>query len=248
MPHVTTELPPTPVDRAAIGVIVPYDFALDREIWRWLPPSVTLHVTRTAYADLPVGVSQALLVGDPAEISHLAKDLSVVGPQAALYLCTSGSFARGRRGEHELRAAMRTSGIPLAVTTSGALLEAAHALGIGRIAIATPYDDGVTDLLAAYLETGGLTVTGRSRLGLTGEIWRLTHREVADLVRDAVSGSEHADAVFVSCTNVRTYDLIGPLERELGLPVITANQVSMWASLRAVGLPAHGDGRLCTSG
>lgn len=247
MPHIATELPPTPIDRAAIGVIVPYDFALDREIWRWLPPSITLHVTRTPYTDLPVGADQALLVGDPAEIRQLAKDLSAVGPQVALYLCTSGSFARGRSGERELCDVMLSSGIPLAVTTSGALLEAADALGIGRIAIATPYDDVVTDMLAAYLEAAGLVVTGRSRLGLNGEIWRLTHREVADLVRNAVSGPEHADAVFVSCTNVRTYDLVGPLERELGLPVITANQVSMWAALRALGLSANGDGRLCAS-
>lgn len=242
-----TALPPTPIDTAAIGVIVPYDFALDREIWRWLPPSVTLHVTRTPYTDLPVGADQALLVGDPAEIGQLAKDLSVVGPQVALYLCTSGSFARGRGGERRLCKAMTSSGIPLAVTTSGALLEAADALGIGRMAIATPYDDVVTDLLATYLECAGLVVAGRSRLGLTGEIWRLTHREIADLVRDAVTGSEQADAVFISCTNVRTYDLIGPLERELGLPVLTANQVSMWAALRAVDLPAHDDGRLCAS-
>lgn len=146
-----------------------------------------------------------------------------------------------------MREAMTSSGIPLAVTTSGALLESARTLGIGRIAIATPYDEVVTDLLAAYLEDAGLTVAGRSRLGLTDEIWRLAHREVADLVRDAVSRSERADAAFVSCTNVRTYDLVGPLERDLGLPVITANQVSMWAALRALDLLANGDGRLCAS-
>lgn len=247
MPDFASALPTTPIDSGAVGVIVPYDFALDREIWRWVPPSVTLHLTRTSYAAVPVGVTQALLVGDPAEIAALARNVSVVGPQVALYLCTAGSFARGRDGERELREAMTSSGIPLAVTTSGALLESAATLGIGRIAIATPYDDLVTDLLAAYLEAAGLTVTGRSRLGLTGGIWRLTHREVADLVRDAVSGSERADAVFVSCTNVRTYDLIGPLERELGMPVLTANQVSMWAALRALGLCANGDGRLCAS-
>ena len=242
-----TPLPPTPIDTAAIGVIVPYDFALDREIWRWVPPSVTLHLTRTPYAAVPVGVTQALLVGDPFEIAELARDLCAVGPQVALYLCTAGSFARGLDGERELREAMASSGIPLAVTTSGALLEAAGALGIERIAIATPYDEVVTDRLTYYLEAAGLIVTGRRHLGLTGEIWRLTHRQVADLVRAAVAGSERADAVFLSCTNVRSYDLVGPLEAELGLPVLTANQVSMWAALRAVGLSANGDGRLCAS-
>ena len=245
MPDAATALPPTPVDSAAIGVIVPYDFALDREIWRWVPPSVTLHITRTPYAALPVGVDQALLVGDPSEIAERARSVCVVGPQVALYLCTAGSFARGSDGERELREAMASAGVPRAVTTSGALLEAASTLATERIAIATPYDDAVTDLLTGYLEDAGLIVTARRHLGLTGEIWRLSHREVADLVRDAVASSEQADAVFISCTNVHTYDLVGPLEAELGLPVLTANQVSMWAALRALGHRAHGAGRLC---
>ena len=48
----------------------------------------------------------------------------------------------------------------------------------------------------------------------------------------AASGCE---AVFVSCTNLPTYDVIAPLEAELGMPVLTANQVTMWAALRRVG-------------
>jgi hypothetical protein len=36
------------------------------------------------------------------------------------------------------------------------------------------------------------------------------------------------------CTNLATYDLITPLERELGKPVLTANQATMW---RGYGLP-----------
>ena len=35
-----------------------------------------------------------------------------------------------------------------------------------------------------------------------------------------------------------TYDIIGPLERLLGKPVLTANQVTMWAALRRMGVSA----------
>jgi maleate isomerase len=52
-----------------------------------------------------------------------------------------------------------------------------------------------------------------------------------------------ADAIVVSCTNVPTYDLIAPLEAELGKPIVSANQVTMWAALRAVGLSAVGPGQ-----
>jgi hypothetical protein len=38
-----------------------------------------------------------------------------------------------------------------------------------------------------------------------------------------------------------TYDLIVPLECELGKPVLAANQVTMWAALRVAHETAHGD-------
>lgn len=51
---------------------------------------------------------------------------------------------------------------------------------------------------------------------------------------------QDAEAIFVSCTNLATYDLIAPLEMRLGKPILTANQVTMWAALRGVGLDAMG--------
>jgi maleate isomerase len=38
-----------------------------------------------------------------------------------------------------------------------------------------------------------------------------------------------------------TYDLIAPLEKELGKPVISANQATMWASLKRLGKFAVGE-------
>jgi maleate isomerase len=63
----------------------------------------------------------------------------------------------------------------------------------------------------------------------------------ARLIREA--DSPDAEAVFVSCTNLPTYDLIAPLERELGKPVLTANQVTMWSALRLAGATAVGPGQ-----
>ena len=51
-----------PVGRVRVGVITPYDFALDRELWRWVPDEVTLHLTRTPHAPLPVSLEQATVV------------------------------------------------------------------------------------------------------------------------------------------------------------------------------------------
>jgi hypothetical protein len=67
-------------------------------------------------------------------------------------------------------------------------------------------------------------------LGLLGQIWRVSCEEVVRAVRAA--DRPDAQAVFISCTNLATYDVIAPLERELGKPVLTANQVTMWAALQ----------------
>ena len=36
------------------------------------------------------------------------------------------------------------------------------------------------------------------------------------------------DGIFLSCTNLRTMDLICPLEAELGMPVLSSNLVLAW--------------------
>lgn len=52
-----------------------------------------------------------------------------------------------------------------------------------------------------------------------------------DLMQDA-----EVDGLFLSCTNLRTLDVIKPLEEVLGLPVLSSNLVMGWhlASLAGV--------------
>jgi maleate isomerase len=127
---------------------------------------------------------------------------------------------------------MLGAGAAAALTTSGALVEALSALGITRLAVATPYDAAVTARLHDFLEETGVRVTGSVHLGLSGRIWTVPYAVTAALVRDAAAAG--GEAVFVSCTNLPTYDVVAPLEAELGIPVLTANQVTMWASLRRI--------------
>ena len=55
-----------------------------------------------------------------------------------------------------------------------------------------------------------------------------------------------ADGVFISCTNLPTAPVIERLEAELGKPVVTSNQSTLWLGLRALGVTAAvpGAGRL----
>lgn len=229
---------PGPEPQRGIGVIAPFDLALDRELWRWVPPAVSLYLTRTAFVPVPVTVELASRVSDPVAVRSATRDLLAPEPEVITYACSSGSFVDGAAGERGLLEVMREAGAPQAVTASGALVQAAEALGLRRLAIAVPYVPAVTDRLRGFLDEHGIEVVTSVGLGLQASIWKVGYRQVVDIVRSA--DRSEAEAVFVACTNLPTYDLIAPLEAELGKPVLTANQVTVWAALRAMGLEAVG--------
>ena len=62
---------------------------------------------------------------------------------------------------------------------------------------------------------------------------RVTAQQVADLA--VAVDRPQAQAIFISCTNFPTLEIIEPLEQKLGKPVLTATSVSMWKMLRLAG-------------
>ena len=58
-----------------------------------------------------------------------------------------------------------------------------------------------------------------------------------------------ADAVLLSGTGLPTVGVLEMLERDLGKPVISSNQASLWRALRMAGVrePVAGFGRLLTA-
>ncbi|MGB3355111.1 MAG: Asp/Glu racemase [Mycobacterium sp.] len=233
--------PSPPLHQAGIGVVVPYDFALDRELWRWLPDDVSLHFTRLPFAPMAATMEMAMHISDPDSAARAVIDVSAVSPLVTAYACTSGSFVGGPMAEQALVTAMMGAGAPAALTTSGALLAALRYLGINRIATATPYTADLTVGLTAFLGKAGVEVTAATGLGLISDIWTVPHDVTAQLVRD--TDNDHAQAVFISCTNMPTYDVIARLEAELRKPVLTANQVTMWLALNLIGRKAVGPGQ-----
>ncbi|HYZ68403.1 MAG TPA: Asp/Glu racemase [Mycobacterium sp.] len=230
-----------PLHQTGIAVVAPFDLALDRELWRWAPDDVSLHITRMPYAPLAVTTEMAVHISDPELVARGVTDTIAVSPLVAAYACTSGSFVGGLAGEAALVTAMIDAGAPAAVTTSGALLAALRHLDLTRIATVTPYTADLTAGLSLFLAEAEVQVVAASGLGLTSDIWTVPYDVTARLVRD--TDTDNAQAVFISCTNLPTYDVIAPLEAELGKPVLTANQVTMWSALTVIGRKAVGPGQ-----
>ncbi len=220
-----------------IGVLAPFDFALDRELWRWVPDDVSLHLTRLPFVPVPVTVEMATLLADEEAVHRATRDVLAPEPRVVAYSCNSASFVGGPAGERALVQTMLAAGAPAAVTTSGALVEACRLLGVRRLAIATPYLAAITERLLRFLAAYDVEAVSAVDMGLNGHIWKVSHAEIAGVA--LASDRPEAHAVFLACTNLPTYDLIAPLERKLGKPVLTANQVTMWAALRVMSSQAR---------
>ena len=232
--HVTSDPAPPPRRPRwrGLGIIAPYDFVLDRELWQWAPDNVALHVTRTPFIDAIVDVETMRKVAELAMVTAASRDLSAASPLVTAYACTSGSFVHGLQGERQLRAAMREGGAVKALTTSGALLEALEVLGVRTLAVATPYDAPLTELLVSFLGEAGVEVCAVSNLDLHEHIFDVDDDGVVELAHRVAHPD--ADAIFLACTNLNTIGVVPQLEELLDRPVLSANQVTMWASLRAM--------------
>ncbi len=229
-----------PLAQRGIGVIAPFDLALERELWRWVPMEVSLHLARTPYEPVPVSLEMAELVSQGKHVAAATRDVLHVEPEVVAYLCTSGSFIHGVAAEVGMRKTIIDAGAPDAVTTSGALAEVLRLLDIKKVSVLTPYYADLTAKLVDFLGETGVETIASDQLGLGGGIWRVAYQTIAEHIYRV--DRPDSEAIFVSCTNLPTYDLIAPLEEQLGKPVLTANQLTMWASLRRMDLPVVGPG------
>lgn len=221
--------------RNGIGIVAPFDFALDDEYYKWLPSDVPMFITRTPeLLDPNVTVDLAKQVSSELAVAPAVGSLLAVKPAAIGYACTSGSFVEGQEGEQRLHKIMMKAGARAAVTTSGALVEALEALSIKKIAVATPYNEELTQLLIDFLKEFGVEVVSAGYFDMERDIARIGD-EAVKRIAHAIDRSD-AEAIFFSCTNLHTFEIIEELECELGKPILSANQVTVWATLKAGGL------------
>ncbi|MET8685189.1 Asp/Glu racemase [Streptomyces sp. NPDC004732] len=187
-------------------------------------------------------------LGKPALLAEPTHELVERGAEAVAYLCTACSFVDGVTGERSLREAMTEHGARQALTTSGAAIDALRAVGASRVAVVHPYQEPVDRLLSDYLTASGFDVVALTPLGL--DTVEDVHEVAEQDVLDTVLAGDHpeADALFISCTALPTYDALPRLEQRLGKPVISANQATAWALLEAVGERAHGPGQSLLDG
>lgn len=215
--------------RGRLGLIVPSsNTTMEMELHDYLPEGVSLHTSRMPLRN----VTEEELLKMSALAVESARLLKDAGVELILYGCTSGSFIGGENFEKELETKIEDEvNIPV-VSTSTAIVEALKILDAQSLLVITPYTAEINEREKEFLEANSFEVLDIRGFGIEEnlQIGRLEPYEAYRLAK--ASFIEEADAIFISCTNLRTFEIIHALERDLGLPVVTSNQASLWLALR----------------
>ncbi len=212
-----------------LGMIVPsWNTVMEYETQRMAGDGISVHTQRISHtAD-----TEENLMWMGTQVPAAAQLLAHAKVGVICYGCTAGGFLKGPEYDRDMNAQIKAAtGIP-GTTSASAITDALNAVGAKRISVATAYEPWLNVKTQQYLEAAGFTVLTIEGFGTQAHA-AVTPDRVAALAKKV----DHADAqaVFIGCSNLRTLEIIESLEQDLGKPVVTSNQASMWSMLRLVG-------------
>ncbi|SAL77897.1 Maleate isomerase [Caballeronia arvi] len=224
-----------------IGVLTPHaDVVPESEFNAMRPEGISIHAARVPLGVYkPGGVMDTEIADDPVRafaepplVDDAAEMLASAPLHAIVYAFTSSSYVRGRPDDARLKQRLeaRTRGIPV-VISSAAAVAALENLNVTRLALISPpwFSAEMDRQGARYFQTCGFDVVSNGPAGLPSDQHAIQPGELFEWVRTHTAKS--AQAVFIGGNGFRAVGVVKALEEALGIPVLTANQVSFWQAL-----------------
>jgi len=221
--------------RATLGLIaLQADETIEHDFRRLLPvDDVALYVSRVPSGLEVTGDTLAAMSQDlPSAAALFPRSVAfdVVG-----YGCTSGTSVIGTGRV----AALVHHGCKTRQVTEplSALVAACGHLGVSKLAFLSPYIASVSSSLRDALADAGIECPkfGSFDEAEEARVARIDPQSIAAAAIE-LGGAQDAEAVFLSCTNLRTLDVLSQIEAELGKPVLSSNQVLAWDIARRAGI------------
>ena len=213
-------------ERPSVGFIVlNTDFTFERDFVRMYTeqkPNYDFYFNRIHFAN-PMTPESLAAIGD--DLSESADgilpnyDLDLV-----VFNCTSSSSIVG---DDAIEIAINESKPTAKVlSTSQAVVANFKQRGFKKVSVLTPYSEEVSSLLRGYLQKNGVEIVSSMYMDISDD------REVAMLPADEIIKAakaaihDDADAIFISCTAMRSAEIIPQIEAAIGKPVLTSNQAT----------------------
>ncbi|MEM6624820.1 MAG: aspartate/glutamate racemase family protein [Pseudomonadota bacterium] len=225
--------------RLRLGVLVPFtNTNLEPDMARLAPPGAAVYAARLGGYDqdeIPDEHQMADL--GASDMDEPLRLILGVRPHVVFYGCTSATLTHGPAFDRDLAARIHaTAGVPT-ITAAGALVHALTSLKITRVAFASPYVGKINDMAEAFLAEQGITTVSRADIGVALDNYgqgALTPDQICALAARAVSPD--AQAIVLSCTDMRSVECIARLEDALGKPVVCSNQAMIYQAMGLLGL------------
>lgn len=224
-----------------IGVLVPFtNTVLEPDMMRMCPAGATVHFQRMGGydADAIPGSEQMAGLG-ASDIGRALEMLLGARPRAVLYGCTSATLTHGPEFDARLATDIKERSGALALTAAGCVVEALRAIRAANIGFTSPYVNRINDQAVAFLEQNGIRTVSRADVGRA-----LDNYEQAGLSPDEIVElglrADHPDAqaIVLSCTDMRSLDAVCRIEAQTGKTVVSSNQAMMFCLSRRLGIPA----------
>jgi maleate isomerase len=145
------------------------------------------------------------------------------------YGCTSGSLIEGKEFSDALENKITEhTNIP-AFTTAQAIVTSCKVLQIKQLTVLTPYIDSINILEKEFLESQNINVVAIKgfRLSSNTDIGK-TAQQFTLKEAKKVYENHPSEGLFISCTNLRSFDILATLENELQCPVFSSNSASLF--------------------
>ena len=110
--------------------------------------------------------------------------------------------------------------------------EALKVLEVKKIGFVSPYVESVSTEMRGFLVGHGFDVKPLISFEQGSESVVASIKQ-SDTLKAVVEAATHdVDAIFVSCTNLKTFAILDQAEAIIGKPVLSSNQVLAWSMLR----------------
>lgn len=174
--------------------------------------------------------------GGIANLEFSSRIMARLQPLSVVWACTSGSFVDGY--EHALaqaEAISAASGCP-ASSTSLAFISAAKHLVVRTVAVLASYPEQASRAFESFLRAGGIQISDMVWLSMPSGSDSATLSTQRIVEEAGNMDRKGAEALLIPDTAIPAWEAIVPLERALGIPVLTANQVTLWEATRLAGV------------
>src|SRR5215213_9050381 len=202
------------------------------------PERFTFHSSRMRMKK----VTKEELMAMDADSDRCAAELSDARVDVLGYACLVAIMCMGKgyhcQSERRLHEVTKREGGPAPVVTSaGALVQGLKTLKAKKIAMIAPYMKPLTQLVAEYIEAEGIEVVDRIALEIPDnlEVGRRDPLALLEIYKDLKIDGIDA-LVLSSCVQMPSLAAIPVVERECGLPVVSASVCTTYQMLQKLGL------------